>query len=65
MNQYERGKHMPDVSMVERLAAVLKIPVAYFYMEEDDVAKLLVHLYQLKQNDRKKVMLLVEQFGEK
>jgi transcriptional regulator with XRE-family HTH domain len=65
MNQYERGKHMPDVSMVERLAVVLKIPTAYFYVEEDDIAKLLIELYQLKQSDRKKVMLFVEQIADK
>ena len=62
MNQYERGKHMPDISMVERLAAVLKIPVAYFYVEEDDIANLLINLYQLKQGDRKKITLYVSQF---
>jgi transcriptional regulator with XRE-family HTH domain len=65
MNQYERGKHMPDISMVERLATVLGIPAAYFYVEEDDIAQLLIELYQLKQSDRKKVMLYVEQLIEK
>jgi len=64
MNQYERGKHMPDVSMVERLATVLKIPAAYFYVEEDDIAELLVDLYRLKQTDRKKVIQYVAQLFE-
>lgn len=65
MNQYERGKHMPDISMVERLAAVLKVPVAYFYIAEDDIASLLVDICRLKQGERKKVALFIEELGEK
>jgi transcriptional regulator with XRE-family HTH domain len=64
MNQYERGKHMPDISMVERLAGVLDVPVAYFYIEEDDIGNLLLNLYRLKQGDRKKVMQYVAQLTE-
>jgi transcriptional regulator with XRE-family HTH domain len=64
MNQYERGKHMPDVSMVERLAEVLGVPQAYFYVDEDDIADLLVNLYRMKQGDRKKVMQYALQFVE-
>jgi transcriptional regulator with XRE-family HTH domain len=64
MNQYERGKHMPDISMVERLAEVLGVPRAYFYVDEDDIADLLVNLYRMKQGDRKKVMQYALQFVE-
>ena len=38
MNQYERDKHAPDWLTMERLAAVLSVPVAYFYAADDDVA---------------------------
>ncbi|GGB98009.1 transcriptional regulator [Oxalicibacterium flavum] len=65
MNQYERGKHMPDISMVERLADVLKVPVAYFYIAEDDVASMLVGLYRLPQSERRQVAQLIAQYGEK
>lgn len=64
MNQYERGKHMPDISIVERLAEVLSVPVAYFYVDEDDIADLLVNLYRMKQGDRKKVLQYAVQFIE-
>jgi transcriptional regulator with XRE-family HTH domain len=36
MNQYERGKHEPDFSMVERIATVPDVPEAYFYPKDDD-----------------------------
>lgn len=56
MNQYERGKHAPDWLTVERLAAVLDVPVAYFYAVEDEVAELLVRFHALGPEDRKAIL---------
>ena len=42
MNQYERGKHLPDWLTVQNIASVLKLPVAYFYAEDDAEAELLL-----------------------
>ncbi|MET0382727.1 MAG: helix-turn-helix transcriptional regulator [Burkholderiaceae bacterium] len=47
MNQYERGKHAPDWLTVQRLAAVLEVPVAYLYAEDDAAAELLLLFYAL------------------
>jgi len=41
MNQYEKGKHQPDYSMVERIANVLDLPEAFFFASDDDTASLL------------------------
>ena len=60
MNQYERGKHVPDLSMVERFASVLNVPAAYFYAADDDLAKLLMLFYRLKHIDKKRVLAMVE-----
>ena len=38
INQYERGKHIPDLRTIERIAKVLEVPSAYFYAVEDDLA---------------------------
>jgi len=38
VNQWERGKHNPDLSIVERLAVVLAVPAPYFYARDDDLA---------------------------
>ena len=38
INQYERGKHVPDFSTIERLAEVLTTPVPYFYASDDTLA---------------------------
>ena len=46
MNQYERGKHVPDYETLVALADVLKVPVPYFYANDTD-AELLMNMYEL------------------
>ena len=41
INQYERGKHVPDLLMAERLAHELNIPVSYLFEPDDNLAGLL------------------------
>ncbi|OGT07480.1 MAG: transcriptional regulator [Gammaproteobacteria bacterium GWE2_37_16] len=55
MNQYERGKHIPDYSTLKRVAAVLKVPVTYFYA--DDELATIIKLYG-KLNTADKIKLL-------
>lgn len=44
MNQYEVGKHVPDFTIVEKIAKILKVPTAYFYTKDDLLAEL-IQLY--------------------
>lgn len=39
INQYERGKHTPDYLTLKRISKILKLPTAYFYAENDDLAQ--------------------------
>lgn len=41
VNRYETGVHQPDLQTLQRLAAILKLPVAYFYAEDDELALLI------------------------
>ncbi len=52
MNQYERGKHTPDFSLVRRLAPVLGLPVPWFYTDDEDTALLLACFERLHPSDR-------------
>jgi transcriptional regulator with XRE-family HTH domain len=61
MNQYERGKHEPDFSMVERIAKVLNVPESYFYAKDDEAAWLQVVFHRMSKNDRERVTLEVRQ----
>jgi len=56
MNQYERGKHFPDQSTLDRLASVVGVPVSYFFAKEDDLAELLVLWAELSSEQRSAVL---------
>lgn len=56
MNQYEREKHVPDITMVERIAKVLNLPAAYFYAKSDAEADLLCRFHRLKAKDKKRIL---------
>jgi transcriptional regulator with XRE-family HTH domain len=38
INHYERGRHAPNYSTLNRLAGVLEVPVPFFFAEDDDLA---------------------------
>jgi transcriptional regulator with XRE-family HTH domain len=38
INQYETGKHVPDIQTARRLAEVLGVPAPYLYAEDDLLA---------------------------
>ncbi len=61
INQYERGKHTPDVLTASHLAKVLKVPMAYFWAVDDDLAKMILWFGQLNAKNRKS---LLEMAGE-
>lgn len=42
ISRYESGVHEPAFLTAQQLAAVLNVPVAYFYCDDDDLAKLIV-----------------------
>ena len=55
MNHYEMGRHTPDYSTLNRIATVLKLPVAYFYAESDELANLILLFSRL--NEEEKILL--------
>ncbi|UVM47708.1 helix-turn-helix domain-containing protein [Pseudomonas sp. B21-015] len=63
MNQYEKGVHQPGEGIVQQIAAVLNLPVSYFYCEDDETAHLLQCFHLLKEQDRKDVIDLVERLA--
>ena len=59
INQYERDKHVPDFTTAKRLAEVLKIPVAYLFADEDELAKFILAYGNAKKTVRKRIFLLL------
>lgn len=59
MNQYERGKHAPDFSMVSRIALALDLPEAYFYSRDDELAWLVMRFHKMTSDNKKDVLTFV------
>lgn len=60
INQYERGKHIPDLLTAQRLAMELRVPVSYLYEPNDDLAELIRLVGRLPENG---VRELIERLG--
>ncbi len=59
MSRYETGTHEPPFSLAEKLADVLKVPAAYFYCDDDQLAALLVSYAALDPTAREQVHAVV------
>lgn len=57
MNHYEKGRHMPDFEMLERLAKELGKPVAFFFCEQESIAELLCLLESLTEQERQELIV--------
>lgn len=51
VNQYEQGVHNPGYPTVSHFAAVLDVPVPYFYCQDDQMAAVLLELGTLTEED--------------
>ena len=56
INQYERGKHVPDFATAARLAKALSISVTYFYADDDELAELIL-LYSSADEEKQSSVL--------
>jgi len=59
INQYERGKHMPDLQTLARLADVLRVPVPYFYCQDTELADVIVKFAALSKAQRRRLLGLI------
>lgn len=47
INRYEKGVHEADIRTAQKLAEVLNVPLAYFYIEDDQLAIIVVNFDKL------------------
>ncbi|PIF77508.1 helix-turn-helix protein [Variovorax sp. 54] len=59
INRYEVGVHEPDYLTARNLAKVLKVPAAFLYAAEDDVADLLFRYGHAKSSTRSAIRKLL------
>jgi transcriptional regulator with XRE-family HTH domain len=65
ISRYESGIHEPPVAIAMLLAKALKVPLAYLYCVEDELAALLLVLFSLPATEREShVHALVDLLGK-
>jgi transcriptional regulator with XRE-family HTH domain len=60
VNRYEQGKYQPDFDTAARLAAVLRVPLAYFFAQDDRLAELLVTFAALPRRKQDAVLRMAK-----
>lgn len=60
MNQYERGKHVPDFLMASKIAEILDLPTGYFYIEDDLLAEIIQVSHTLNNEQKLEVLRLLK-----
>ena len=60
MNRYELGKRSPHPDLVKGFAKVLTVPPAYFYCEDDVLARVIVAVGRLPSRDRARILNRIE-----
>ncbi len=56
MNHYEKGRHVPDIETLRKLATILNVPLSYFFCEDELSAELVTLFEQLDDEKKFKVI---------
>lgn len=52
MNHYEKGRHVPDVQTLKKIADELEVPLAYFFCESELSAELSCLIEKLSDEEK-------------
>lgn len=63
MNQYETGKHVPDFTVIQNIAKVLKVPPSFFYTVEDDLADIIKLYGRISKKEQTKLLTLLKKIS--
>jgi transcriptional regulator with XRE-family HTH domain len=64
VNQYERGKHLPDLLTLGRIGQVLNVPLAYFFCQQKQLADLVVGFHRLSAAAKTRLLKALEQLTD-
>jgi transcriptional regulator with XRE-family HTH domain len=63
INHYCTGRHVPDFTLLLKIAAILKVPVGFFYTPDNELARLLTSYQLLPAHARKELVKQSEQLA--
>lgn len=52
MNHYEKGRHVPDIDTIRRMAAELNVPLNYFFCDDQTTAELALLISRMTEEER-------------
>lgn len=52
MNHYEKGRHVPDIDTLRRMAAELGVPLSYFFCDDEATAELALLVSKMTAEER-------------
>ncbi len=64
INQYEKGAHMPNLLTLTHLAQAMHVPVAYFYCEDMELARLIADFWTLDKVQKMRLLGLMSELIE-
>ncbi|MBW8190950.1 helix-turn-helix domain-containing protein [Neiella marina] len=56
MNHYEKGRHMPDIGTLRRMAQELNVPLNYFFCDDDLSAEIACAIAKLSTEQQTKLL---------
>lgn len=56
INRYEKGVHQANIEIAQQLAKALEVPLAYFYMVDDQLAELTLSWGKLSDLDKTQLL---------
>lgn len=60
MSRYESGVHEPPFKTIEKIALALKLPTAYFFCEDDRLAKIIIRYQFASEKNKQSIADFVE-----
>lgn len=57
MNQYEKGKHTPDVRTLKLLADELGVPLSFFFCEDKNSAEIVCLVAKMTEEEKQELIL--------
>ncbi|HBC3974426.1 TPA: helix-turn-helix transcriptional regulator [Vibrio parahaemolyticus] len=60
MNHYEKGRHVPDIGTLTRMAEELDVPLNYFFCKDEVTAELACLIDKLSEEDKQKLVQELE-----
>ncbi|WP_245927065.1 helix-turn-helix domain-containing protein [Marinomonas alcarazii] len=64
MNHYEKGRHVPDVDILRKIAEELNVPLNYFFCEDDLSAELACLVSKLDDESKQHLILELKKLKE-